>query len=177
MKRLIVILSAMLTLCAANSFAQEKFASLAEGKRVSMTHSFLVKMKKGNIAGNGTFISEGRRFVLVADDVTVYNNTETMWILNDSSREVIIQRGSDVDFLREPQQVLSLFGLNPAGVSMNITYRKENGFPFQISATMADKTSANILIASVRLEEKGNPADFSFNVATLDDSWFVTDLR
>lgn len=177
MKRLTAILLAALTLCVADVCAQEKFVSLSEGKRVCMTHSFLVKMKNGNIAGNGTFVSEGLSFVLVADDVTVYNDTESMWILNGSNREVIIQRGSTVDFLRQPHQVLSLFGLNPAGVSMNITYRKDDGSPFQISASLPDKTSVNILIASCKLEDKGNPADFSFNVATLDDSWFVTDLR
>lgn len=168
MKRLAAIISTLCltVLCHAQ----------VQGQRLVLDFKYDFADKGGaNYQGRGEVLCQDKCFIFSSGDVKVYCDGERMWTVNASSHEVVIEPAVELDMNR-PEQLLTLFGQNPKKTGLNIEY-DDAGLPKSISAILKNGGTVRVSVVKTSLSprvEKGG--EFSFNTASLDSNWVVTNL-
>ena len=156
----------------------QDFRKRMDQSLVRMTYSFVFDFDGHHYSIHGELFSQDDAYKVIDEAFSVYDDKETQWVVNSVSKEVVIQCSSvsPYGFLENPSSLLELFGQNPAGAEVRVSYSKD-GLPVKISADIDGGMNVTVLIPETVFLPKDNTAEFSFDTRKLDGSWVVTDMR
>lgn len=154
----------------------DDFVGKALRSRVCFHYIFNAVKSDKEYSGNGRVTVQDNAYILESDELSVYDDLNSNWNVNHSSKEVVVECSNPVNVFRSPESVLALLGLNPkrAGVKVSVD---GSGEGFLLEAVLADGMKISVRAYGVQFQKKGPLSEFSFDTSSLPGEWMVTDLR
>ena len=177
MSCLVLILSCLLSLVN----VPDVFRDMVAGHRVTFGYVFSTTVAGKPVGGSGTITYQDGAYKLETDGFLVYNDKETRCTINDIDREAVVETGTDVDYLTDPEKLLDFFGKKSKDAEITVRYSPDNKRLVSVEAQVKDSSKESsrirIMITSMEFMPKGLLSDFSFDPQTLDNTYVITDLR
>lgn len=136
---------------------------------VSVDYEFSTMVSGFKTVGNGTVQIQGNAYHMTGNGIEIYCDGSTTWLIDENSKEVLIESADTKDAGVLANPILLLMNLEES----SITYKVQGD---HILLTMPDRTELDIKIKNmVTLSSKKSeafrpPIEFS-------GQWVVTDLR
>lgn len=144
--------------------------------RVRIDFDFVAVSGGKNYPGNGYVTYQDGAFIYRSGAISVYNDTNLMWTVNDSSDEVTLEKGGSDDLFSNPSKMVEMFGFNPKGAVIETT-KDADGNLTGFNVVLKNNKSLNLVFTKVKLTPKGPLSDFSYDKSRIPDGYVFTDLR
>jgi len=153
----------------------ESFLAKVKDSRVVINYVFDAEKGSKSYGGSGVITTQDLAYKLETDGIAVYDDLESNWTVNSSSKEVSIDDSNASDFFEKPASILSLLGLNPKKAKVSV--RMVNEKSFELDATLSDGMRISVRAVVDQLLPKASLSDFAYDTSVLGKDWMVTDLR
>lgn len=202
MKSIRLVILTALSFVTMQSFAQTPINSLRQmfsTGAVSVELEYDLNVPGTLVAGKSTVLLQGQMYHVHADGLDVYNDGKTMWTVDDSAREVIIESSVDVseDYRGNPVLLLSrmddffvvkscktiksqteyhLEAVSDCGISKADLLLASDGTLVRGVFSLDDSNVLTVNVISMKKTEESPVSSFSPQIKFGSD-WIVTDLR
>ena len=206
MKKTLLLWLVSLFAAAASAGAADDLRSLQEkmaASRVSFAYSYEAVRGSVVLKGSGTVVMQGRAFRMEGNGMEVVSDGKVRWTADAGARELYIEAVSETqpDFVSNPARLLAEsdkvfrrektertsflsraadgYVLVPAentGLRRLVLFFSE-GTLIGAAVTSGDGTVTEFAITDLAFSEPGTAEEFRYDEKSLDNSWFVTDLR
>lgn len=181
----------------------EKFFQGIKENRMEVTYSYSARVSGIMNNGKGTLASQDAMWTVVGNGVEMYCDSKTLWVVDPSMKEVVIEQasaGTSSGFLDNPALLFSrlednfkmtasrwleegkyrLYTFRPKsdmGLDyFNLEIERSDASVRSASFAMTDGTYVKIEVSSMKLTPKVSATVFRPAVV-FDAEWIVTDLR
>lgn len=174
MKRILCILLSLVPLLA---FAQGRGIALldkAAGKRVSFDYVYSLDQGEGmKEVTRGSVLAQGNCFVVSGLGLKNYSDGTTLWMMDESAKEVVIDAVVNDDVLSNPALLIGSYRNYMDQIKVN----REGSDSLDLTITLDEETKVRFKLTSVRFADPSDASDFTLDVSALPSSYVVTDLR
>ena len=180
-----------------------KFIADIANTCVNLDYTYTARVSGVNNNGSGSLLSQGHMWSLKGNGVEMYCDGTTVWVVDPSSKEVIIEPVSDEQetaFLTNPAQIVlsigdsfkvssvnvssdaksQIFSLVPKSESaieyLNVELLNGSALIRNMSFALNDGTLVTIKVSSMKLTPMVSVEMFKPQTV-FDSGWIVTDLR
>lgn len=202
MKSIRLVILTALSLVTMQSFAQTSMNSLRQmlsTGAVSVELEYDLTVPGALVTGKSTLLLQGQMYHVHGNGLDVYNNGKTIWTVDDSAREVIIESSADVseDYRGNPVLLLSrmddffvvksyktiqsqteyhLEAVSDCGISKADLLLASDGTLVRGVFSLDDGNVLTVNVISMKKTEESPVSSFSPQIKFGSD-WIVTDLR
>lgn len=127
-------------------------------------------------AGSGVVTYQDGAFIYDCSPLKVYNDTRSMWTINEVSREAVAEIGSSEDLFANPRRLVQMFGFNPKGAVIEQT-TDAAGMLSGFNVTLKNGKTLSVVFTKVKMTPKGPLSDFSCDSSLIPAGFVLTDLR
>ena len=174
MKRILCILLSLVPLLA---FAQGRGIALldkAAGKRVTFDYVYSLDQGDGmKEVTRGSVIAQDNCFIVSGLGLKNYSDGNTLWMVDESAKEVVIDAVVNDDVFSNPALLISSYRNYMDGIKVN----HEGSDSLDLTITLDEETMIRFKLTSVRFADPADASEFSLDVSALPSSYVVTDLR
>lgn len=202
MKSIRFVILTALSLVTMQSFAQTPIDALRKmlsADAVSVELEYDLTVPGALVTGNSAILLQGEMYHLRGDGLDVYNNGKTVWTVDDSSHEVIVESSADVseDYRGNPVLLLSkmdeffavmshktvksqteyvLDAVSDCGISQARLVLASDGALVSGVFSLDDGNVLSVKVISMKKTEESPVSSFSPQ-RKFGSDWIVTDLR
>lgn len=179
----------------------EQLCAKMSDKASVLNYSYTLAMSGVETVGDGTVTTQDNAYVLKGNGINIYCNGSTLWVMDESGKEILIDsvaQGADA-YLSNPVLLLAnlnkIFSIsspvtNAGNQTYKLTPKQDCGITSgTVSVSVANpvftsgsfKTSdggqLDVKIKSMTFSEKKPLTFYILNLSGFDSSWMITDLR
>ena len=205
MKRIIISTLVLCGLCIASAAqgtsSLEQLCAKMSDKASVLNYSYTLSVAGVKTVGEGTVTTQDNAYVLKGNGINIYCNGSTLWVMDESGKEILIDsvaQGADA-YLSNPVLLLAnlnkIFSIsspvtNGGNQIYKLTPKQDCGITSgTVSVSVANpvftsgsfKTSdgeqLDVKIKSMTFSEKKPLTFYILNLSGFDSSWMITDLR
>ena len=205
MKRIIISTLVLCGLCIASAAqgtsSLEQLCAKMSDKASVLNYSYTLSVAGVKTVGEGTVTTQDNAYVLKCNGINIYCNGSTLWVIDESGKEILIDsvaQGADA-YLSNPVLLLAnlnkIFSIsspvtNGGNQIYKLTPKQDCGITSgTVSVSVANpvftsgsfKTSdggqLDVKIKSMTFSEKKPLTFYILNLSGFDSSWMITDLR
>ena len=207
MKRIIISTLVLCGLCIAaaaqGNATLEQLRANMSNKSAAISYSYTLTSSGLKTLGEGTLTTQDKSYVMKGNGLRIYCNGTNLWVVDDSSKEILIDsvsQGADA-YLSNPVLLLadlnSIFTISqPVKTGNSIVYKLSPKQSCGISSgtvtisvagsnpvftsgsfKMSDGGQLDIKIKSMTYSEKKPLTFYVLDLSGFDSSWMITDLR
>lgn len=153
-----------------DSYLHALRAALAE-KCVQIEAEYQISVSQTRITGEAAIDVQGDAYVMKTEGMTVYCDGQTIWTVDEESKEVYIEPVGTSGNMYSDNVLLSL--INSDSVEF---FFKDNGVLSHMKARLPDSTSVSAEVLSFATDNKKSVTFFQPQ-SEFGTDWIVTDLR
>ena len=203
MRYIRLVMMAALSLLTMQSFAQSSLSVLRKmlsSSTVSIECDYTTRISNADITGRSQLLVQGNMYTMKGNGLAVYCNGTTLWTVDESSREVVIEScgSQEKDYMSNPVLLLSdldrLFKVSSSrslgsgkeeyildavvscGVLQADLILSSDGRILSGKFLLEDDTTLSVKVSSMKKTEEKQVSFFSPQHKFGSD-WIVTDLR
>ena len=176
MKKLIVcLLWSLLALGGARAQANIPLLDKVAGQRVQFHYTYSLSRDGQSFkeVTDGNVIVEDNAYSLEGLGIKVLSDGETRWSVDDTAREVVVERVQEGDLFTNPALFIASYRHYMDRIKVNAQGKDY----LDVTLSLDEDTHARFVLRQIVFGERKEKSDFSLNLKSLPEDYVVTDLR